>query len=95
MKKHIVLPEIARASSRGQIVIPRDIRAMVGVREGSSFAVSARKDTIILKKLNTQMTEDDLRTLKLVEEAWKDIEEGRYKRATPSNFFKEMAKWKK
>ncbi|MBI4015688.1 MAG: AbrB/MazE/SpoVT family DNA-binding domain-containing protein [Candidatus Aenigmarchaeota archaeon] len=93
MRKQSILPEITRASSKGQIVIPSDIRKMVGIREGSSFAVSARKDTIILKKLNTQMTEEDLRTLKLVEEAWKDIEEGRYKIYTKEKFFKELEKW--
>ena len=36
-----------------------------------------------------------MKTLKLIEKAWKDIEEGRYKIATPDEFFKELEKWKK
>jgi hypothetical protein len=50
---------------------------------------------MVMKKLNTEMNSEDLRTLKLIEEAWKDMEEGKYKTATPDNFFKELAKWKK
>jgi len=95
MKKDIEIPELTKASSKGQIVIPTSIRNKLGIKEGSVFAITAKKDMIVLKKLDTQMKAEDLRTLKLLEEAWKDIEEGRYKRASPENFFKEMAKWKK
>lgn len=43
---------ITRLSSRGQIVIPRDIREKTGLREGEKlFAYSGDKDTIILKKI--------------------------------------------
>ena len=59
------------------------------------FAVSSKKDMIVLKKLETGMKAEDLRTLKLIEEAWEDIEKGRFKRATPEGFFKELAKWKR
>ncbi len=50
---------------------------------------------IVLKKLDTKMKPEDIKTLKLIEEAWEDIEHGRYKSATPDKFFKELAKWKK
>lgn len=48
-----------------------------------------------MKKIDTKIKAEDLKTLKLIEEAWKDIEEGRYKSATPDEFFKELDKWKK
>ena len=95
MKKETEIPELTKASSKGQIVIPKDVRKRVGVKEGSVFAVSAKKDMIVLKKLETGIKPEDLQTLKLIEEAWEDIAKGRYKRAAPEDFFKELAKWKK
>lgn len=95
MEKELEIPEITKASSKGQIVIPTNIRKKLGVKEGSVFAVTTRKDMLVLKKLDAKMKAEDLKTLKLIEEAWKDIEEGRYKRATPDEFFKELAKWKR
>jgi len=95
MKRAMEMPELTRASSKGQIVIPSDIRKRLHVKEGSVFGVVAKNDTIILKKLDTKITADDMRTLKLVEESWKDIEEGRYKRTSVEDFFKELSKWKK
>jgi AbrB family looped-hinge helix DNA binding protein len=95
MKKSIEIPELTRASSKGQIVIPTNIRKRLGIKEGSMFGITTKNDMIVLKKLDTKMKPEDLKTLKLIEEAWEDIEKGRYKVATVDNFFKEMAKWKK
>ena len=95
MKKDIEIPELTKASSKGQIVIPTSIRNKLGVKEGSVFAITAKKDMIVLKKLDTKMKAEDLKTLKLIEESLGDIEKGRFRVATADNFFKEMAKWKK
>ncbi len=43
--------EITSMSSRGQIVIPLDIREELGLREGEKFVVVGEEDTIILKKV--------------------------------------------
>lgn len=93
MKKEFEVPELTRASSKGQIVIPTDVRKRLGIKEGSTFAVTSKKDMIVLKKLDTKMKPEDLKTLKLIEEAWKDIEEGRYKVYPVKEFFKELKKW--
>ena len=93
--KQLQVPELAKASSKGQIVIPSPIRRRLGIKRGSVFAVIARKDMIVLKKLETGMKPEDLRTLKLIEEAWEDIEKGRFSKASPKEFFKELAKWKR
>jgi len=95
MKKDVELPELTRVSSKGQVVIPRDIRKKFRIKKGSILGISAKKNLIVMKKLDKEMTVDDLKTLKSIEEAWKDIEEGRYKSATPDEFFKELEKWKK
>ena len=89
------IPELTKASSKGQIVIPSIVRRQLGIKRGSVFAVSAGKDMIVLKKLETGIKPEDLRTLKMIEEAWNDIEKGRFRKASPEEFFKELVKWKR
>jgi AbrB family looped-hinge helix DNA binding protein len=93
MKKELEILELTKVSSKGQIVIPANIRKKLGVKEGSVFAVTAKKDMLVFKKLNTKMKPEDFRTLKLIEEAWEDIEKGRYKVYSKEDFFKELKKW--
>jgi AbrB family looped-hinge helix DNA binding protein len=91
----VAVPELTRASSKGQIVIPSIVRKKLAIKEGSVFAVSSKDNIIVLRKLETGMREEDLKTLKLIEEAWQDIEEGRFRTGSPEKFFKELGKWKK
>jgi len=93
MKKRIEMTEITRASSKGQIVIPTRIRDSIGVKEGSLFTIAAKRNMIILKKLDTKMSADDIRTMKLIEDAWKEIEGGKYEVYTKKEFLKELKKW--
>ena len=93
MKKTAEIPELTKISSKGQVVIPSDVRNKLNIKEGSVFAVTAKKDIIVLKKLDTNIKAADLKTLKLIEEAWEDIEKGRYKLYSKGAFFKELKKW--
>lgn len=43
--------KITSMSSRGQVVIPLDIREHLGLKEGEKFVVVGEEDTIILKKV--------------------------------------------
>jgi antitoxin PrlF len=43
--------EITTISSRGQVVIPFNIRKNLGLRDGERFAVVGEDDTIVLKKI--------------------------------------------
>ena len=81
------------ASSKGQVVIPTRIRKELGIRMGSLLAVSSRNDMIVLKKIESDLTAEDLKSLRLIEEAWKDIEEGRYGVKSKEAFFEELKKW--
>jgi AbrB family looped-hinge helix DNA binding protein len=85
--------EITRASSKGQVVIPEYIRKKLKIQKGSFFAVTSKNEMIVLKKLESKISKADLKTLKMVEEAWKDIENGKYKVLSPMKFSKELAKW--
>lgn len=57
--------ETVRMSSKGQIVIPQDIRDEVQVAEGTVFAVVGTKDTIILKRITTPSKEELIKDLGL------------------------------
>lgn len=50
--------ETVRMSSKGQVVIPQDIREEIHVDEGTVFAVIGTRDTIILKKIVTPSKEE-------------------------------------
>lgn len=93
MTQELKVPEITRTSSKGQIVIPASIRKKLGIKHGSILAVTAKNNMIVIKKLDTKMKPEDLKTLKSIEEAWADIEKGRYKARDKETFFKELKKW--
>lgn len=43
---------VTSMSSRGQIVIPQNIRDTLGFKEGEKFKIIAENDTIVLKKVS-------------------------------------------
>ena len=45
--------ELTKMSSRGQIVIPQDIRNEMNLKEGQAFAVVRSGDTVLLKQIVT------------------------------------------
>ena len=92
-KEETEVPQITRISSKGQIVIPTSLRKKLDIKKGTVFAATAKNGMLILKKVDTKMRAEDLRTLKLLEEAWDDIAKGRYKVYTTKAFFKELKKW--
>lgn len=51
--------EYTKLSARGQIVIPQDIREKMGLREGMPFAVSGRKNIIILRAIEKPNMENE------------------------------------
>lgn len=81
------IPEIARVSSKGQIVIPTDIRQRLGIREGSVFAVSSVDgDMVVMKKVKNPVTREDIETLADVKRAWEQIERGEGRTYTVKEF---------
>jgi AbrB family looped-hinge helix DNA binding protein len=55
--------EITKMSSRGQIVVPQDLRKEINAKEGTRFAVFGSKDTIVLKKIEMPSKEKLIRSL--------------------------------
>ncbi|MGI0021888.1 MAG: AbrB/MazE/SpoVT family DNA-binding domain-containing protein [Nitrososphaeraceae archaeon] len=80
-------------SSKGQIVIPNKVRKKLDIKEGNVFAITEKKGLIVLKKLSQQLSQDDIRTLESINDAWKEIESGKGGKSKTSKFFMEFAKW--
>ena len=47
-----------KMSSKGQVVIPEDIREKMGLHSGSQFVVLADKDVVILKMISKPSLDD-------------------------------------
>ncbi len=78
--------DITKMSSKGQVVIPQDLRE--GFNEGDKIVVIRNNDQIILKradKMNKQLRED-IEVAKRVEQAWKEIDEGKGKKYSVEEF---------
>ena len=71
--------EITCLSSRGQIVIPQDIRERMHLEEGEKFVIIGEEDTILLKKLEQPSFKDFDKLLK------KTREFAKKKEITPKN----------
>ena len=56
--------EMVKMSSKGQIVIPQDIRTEISASEGTMFAVISGRDSIVLKKVATPSKEELINELK-------------------------------
>ena len=82
--------DTATISSKGQIVIPVSMRK--GIKEGDRFLVIKDKSSFLLKKASDldETFKEDLVVAKRVEEAWKEVEEGKYKRMSPEDFLQEI-----
>ncbi len=45
-----------------------------------------------MKKVNSKITVEDSKTMRLIDEAWKDIEMGRYKERSKESFLADLRK---
>lgn len=78
--------DITKMSSKGQVVIPQDLRK--GFNEGDKLLVIRNDDQIIIKradKMDKQL-QSDIRAAQRAAEAWKEIEEGKGKKYTLEEF---------
>ncbi len=86
--------DVTRISSKGQVVIPRELRK--DLKEGDKLVVIRNKDQIILKKAKKfdKNLEEDLKAAKEAEEAWKEIKQGKFKKMSAEDFLREIRSFK-
>jgi len=84
---------ITRISSKGQIVIPSDMRK--DFREGDKLLIIRDDDRIILKKTTkiSEQMKEDLEFAKRTDEAFKRIESGEGIKMNFDDFIQEMKSW--
>ena len=83
---------IAKISSSGQIVIPAEIRELMGIETADRFLVISDGDDIVLRKLNKKARKKEL--LELLESIQKDAEEQGITKEDLENALKEVRKAK-
>ena len=87
-------PELSSISSKGQIVIPQSIRKHLHIQEGDVFAtMTTRKGLIVLKKIDDILLREKLSLLKDIEDAWKEVEQGKSKTFSKDTFLEEIKTW--
>ena len=85
---------ITKVSSKGQLVLPKNFRIKSKIKPGTLLAVTRTKSgLIVLKKITSPLLKEELNTLRNIEKAWEEIEKGRFKKATKTDFLSEMSKW--
>ena len=83
---------ITKMSSKGQVVIPSEMRK--GINEGEKLVIIQNKDQIIMKKASKlkENLVDDLEFARRTEEAWKKYEKGEFVSVPVDKFLKELSK---
>ena len=84
---------ITKMSTKGQVVIPADMRD--DLKEGEKLIVIKDKGRIILKKASDLDEDfiDDLEFARRTEEAYKRLESGKGKKMDFDDFMEELKKW--
>lgn len=85
--------DITRISSKGQVVIPAEMRG--GFEEGDKLVIIKSEKQIILtpvREFDKQLA-GDIAFAKKTEDALKRYEQGRFKKMSGDEFLKELEKW--
>ncbi len=84
---------ITKMSSKGQVVIPAEMRK--GIKAGEKLLIIENKDQLILKKVKDldKNLEEDLEFAKRTQEALKKYEAGEFIEMDYDDFLDEVEKW--
>ncbi|MBS3115891.1 AbrB/MazE/SpoVT family DNA-binding domain-containing protein [Candidatus Woesearchaeota archaeon] len=84
---------LTKMSSKGQIVIPSELRE--DMKEGEKLIIIKSDSQLILKKVTEldKQLKEDLEFAKRTEEAWKEYDKGKFKSMNFDDFISEMKKW--
>lgn len=84
---------IAKMSTKGQIVIPKELRG--GMIAGDEFLIIKDEDRIVLKRMDSVADDlrDDISFAQRVEAAWKRHDTGKRTKRSASTFLSELERW--
>ncbi len=81
---------ITKMSSKGQVVIPAEMRE--NLHEGDKILIIQTDNQLVMKKANQldEQLKEDLEFARRTEEAWEQIEKGKYTTYTKEEFLKKL-----
>ena len=84
---------LTKVSSKGQIVIPAELRE--DLKEGEQLIIIKNDHNFILKKASTmdKNLKEDLEFAKRTEKAWERYEKGEFKSSTAKDFLSDLEEW--
>lgn len=84
---------ITKMSSKGQIVIPSELRK--DIKEGEQLLIIKSDHQLILKKATEldKKLKEDLEFARRTEEAWERYDKGEFISQSADEFLEEMKKW--
>ncbi|MDP2750719.1 MAG: AbrB/MazE/SpoVT family DNA-binding domain-containing protein [Nanoarchaeota archaeon] len=84
---------ITKMSSKGQIVIPAEMRK--DIKEGEKLILIKSNGRFTMKKATEmdKQLEEDMEFSRRTEEAWKRYDKGEFKKMSSDDFLKELEKW--
>jgi len=84
---------ITKMSSKGQIVIPTEMRK--DISEGEKLVVIKNDHQLIMKRVRDlrKNFKEDLEFARRTEEAWKEIERGEFRDTDSDKFLEKLKKW--
>jgi AbrB family looped-hinge helix DNA binding protein len=84
---------LIKMSSKGQIVIPADMRK--GLSEGEEFVIIKDDERFVLKKADslTEQMKEDLEFARRTEEALQRYEQGEFISMDSDEFLEKLKKW--
>lgn len=84
---------ITKMSSKGQVVIPAELRK--GLKKGEKLLILRDDDRWVIKKASKMdvQVEEDLEFARRTEEAWQRYERGEFISMDSKDFLKELEQW--
>ena len=85
--------EITKMSSKGQVVIPAEMRG--NIKEGEKLIIIQNDEQLIMKKASKmdKAFKEDLEFAERTERAWKEYEQGKSRKMSFDEFLTEAKKW--
>lgn len=85
--------DVTKISSKGQVVIPREVRDRLSLKDGQILAISTKENLIVLKKVENNLEKEELETLNEIKEAWREIEIGKCRKVSKEEFLRNIKEW--
>ena len=84
---------LTKMSSKGQVVIPSQLRK--NISEGETLMIIKNDNQLIIKKATEldKKLKEDLEFAKKTEEAWKSYEKGEFKAKSAEEFLESLKSW--